>query len=339
MAMRASLIALFVAVLPLGACGASLTHADAAATREPQGADRLRRDALRIEALVNAPVAKRFVAATASLPRIAPRTLFHDREKKMYITANEAALLPPERGADLTKLIADETLYYETNYGSPLSYARPLDVLESHGVELEKVRTVFDFGYGYIGHLRLMTSLGWRVTGVDISPLLPALYAFPGDQDDGLHLIDGHFPSDPNTVAAVGGGYDLVISKNTLKRGYVHPDRPTEPKHRLQLDATDDEVLAAFFKALRPGGSMLIYNICPALTPPEKPFVPWSDGRSPFHEDQWQRAGFEVLAFDRDDTTALRQVARALGWGDNPQEWDIEHDLSVLYTLVRRPLR
>jgi hypothetical protein len=82
---------------------------------------------------------------------------------------------------------------------------------------------------------------------------------------------------------------------------------------------------------------MLIYNICPAPTPPDKPFVPWSDGRSPFTREQWKQAGFEVVLFDRDDTAILRTFARALGWADDPDEpWDIEHDLSVLYTLTRR---
>ena len=82
----------------------------------------------------------------------------------------------------------------------------------------------------------------------------------------------------------------------------------------------------------------MIYNICPDLTPPDKPFVPWSDGRSPFSKAAWEVAGFEVLAFDVDDTAAVNRMAHLLGWGDDPEEkWDIDHDLSVLFTLVRRP--
>ncbi|MFT3772682.1 MAG: hypothetical protein QM820_45400 [Minicystis sp.] len=98
--------------------------------------------------------------------------------------------------------------------------------------------------------------------------------------------------------------------------------------------------LKAFFDALRPGGHFLVYNICPAPTPPDKPFVPYSDGRSPFTKAQWEAAGFEVLVLDQDDTEAVRVMGRAIGW-DQPYDgepgMDLVNDLSVLYTLVRRP--
>ena len=41
------------------------------------------------------------------------------------------------------------------------------------------------------------------------------------------------------TTAAVGGDYDLIISKNTLKKGYVHPERPVEPRRLLNLGVDD----------------------------------------------------------------------------------------------------
>ncbi len=139
-------------------------------------------------------------------------------------------------------------------------------------------------------------------------------------------------------MAAVGAGYDLVISKNVLKKGYIHPDRAADEKFLIKLGASDEVVLKGFFQALKPGGKMLVYNICPALTPPDKPFVPWSDGRSPFTRQQWEAAGFKVDVIDQDDTAAVRVMGHALGWGDDPEEkWDLEHDLSVLYTLVERP--
>jgi hypothetical protein len=123
-----------------------------------------------------------------------------------------------------------------------------------------------------------------------------------------------------------------------LKRGYIHPERAADPKHLVHLGVPDDFVLAAFFAALAPGGAMLVYNVCPAPSPPDKPFVPWSDGRSPFSRDQWTAAGFEVVALDVDDTEAVRTMGRALGWDKDPDDpMDLEHDLSVLYTLVKKP--
>jgi hypothetical protein len=42
---------------------------------------------------------------------------------------------------------------------------------------------ILDFGYGTIGHLYLLGSLGADAVGVDVDPLLPALYSQPKDQD------------------------------------------------------------------------------------------------------------------------------------------------------------
>ena len=42
---------------------------------------------------------------------------------------------------------------------------------------------------------------------------------------------------------------------------------------RIDLGVSDEIVLKSFYDALIPGGFFLIYNICPALTPPDKPFV------------------------------------------------------------------
>jgi hypothetical protein len=84
----------------------------------------------------------------------------------------------------------------------------------------------------------------------------------------------------------------------------------------------------ALHDALKPGGRALIYNLCPAPAPPGKPYIPWADGRSPFTRSTWESAGFEILAFDADDTAAARAMARALGWD--------EKDLFSTHKLVRR---
>ena len=309
--------------------------------------DQLRGDARKLDVLVTTPEVKRFLAHAATLPHVATRTLYHDEKKTHFYTEQQASALPPAEKAALKTLIADEELYYNTKYGSPLSYARPLDILFSKGISLPPGSKVLDFGHGYIGHLRLLATMGVDATGVDVDPALAALYGQPGDQGDfqgpegekgRVRLLEGRFPADPAIVAAVGAGYDLVISKNVLKRGYIHPDRPTDEKPLIKLGVSDEAALKGFFDAVKPGGKMLVYNICPALTPPDKPFIPWSDGRSPFSRQQWEAAGFKVMVFDQDDTAAVRVMGHALGWGDDPEDkWDIDHDLSVLYTLVERP--
>jgi len=318
---------------------ASACSAGRAATPPPGGVTKLQRDAERVAPLVRSDLARRFLAATASLPRVGSRTLWAAPSGGRFYGAREIERLPDGVRRTLVPKVVDETTYFETRYGSPVSYARATDVLAEHGVAWP--RRMFDFGYGYVGHLRMFASLGVDVVGVDVDPMLRALYTEPGDQGrvgaGTLTLLDGRFPADPTIRAAVGTGHDLVLSKNVLKKGYVHPDRPADPKKLIDLGGSDELVLGAFHAALGPRGAMLIYNVCPAPTPPDRPFVPWSDGRSPFSAAAWEAAGFEILAFDHDDTEVFRRFARALGWGDDAESpWDLEHDLSVLYTLVRR---
>ena len=324
---------------------APLPAPDAEAPEPKSVLPEIREQATRLVALVKTPEAKRFLAQAATLPAIAPRMLYHDASKRHYYTAEEAAALPAETRATLKARVADEELYYYTGYGSPLSYARPLDLAFASGVKLPPGSKVLDFGYGYSGHLRMLAGMGLEATGIDVHPLLRALYAAPSDQGEVLgadgaqghvRLIDGYFPRDLPVVKAVGSGYRFIISKNVLKKGYIHPDRPADDEQLIRLGEPDDVVLGRFVQALEPGGYLLIYNICPALSPPDKPFVPWSDGRSPFTKEQWKAAGFKVLAFDQDDVKILRSFARALEWDKGEDPMDLENDLSVLYTLVRR---
>jgi SAM-dependent methyltransferase len=309
--------------------------------------EQIQSDARGLDPLVSSPFTHRFLAAVAGLPHVAPRHLWHDAEKTRFFTEREAAALPAAERSALLPFEANEEYYYTTRYGSPLSYARPLDILAENGRSIPPAAKILDFGCGYLGHLRLFASLGLDATGIDVDPLLRVLYAEPGDQGEirgaggagagRVRLVDGSFPGDPAIVAAVGSGYDLILSKNVLKRGYVHPERPADPKRLVHLGAPDGVVLASFFAALKPGGAMLVYNICPALSPPDKPFVPWSDGRSPFSRQQWEAAGFVVRVFDRDDTPAVRAMGHALGWDCGEDAMDLVNDLSVLYTLVERP--
>src|SRR5258705_8339671 len=81
---------------------------------------------------------------------------------------------------------------------------------------------------------------------------------------------------------------------------------------------------------------MLIYNICNKSTPADKFLLPMSDGRFSFAEAAWQAAGFKIVAFDRDDTDAIRKLGKAIGWDDEKDDWDYENDISVLYTIGQR---
>ena len=158
-------------------------------------------------------LARGFLAATAGLPAIRPRTLFLDESTRAYFTESAAGKRTEPERRRLKPVPVDESIYYTTKYGSPLAYVRPIDLLGQAGLDDVWPARVLDFGYGTIGHLRLLAGLGADVTGVDVDPLLPALYSRPEDQgviknargrDGRIRLIDGRFPADHSVRSSVG---------------------------------------------------------------------------------------------------------------------------------------
>ena len=306
----------------------------------------LRKDATAVEPLVKTDWVRSFLRATSSLPSIKPRSVYIDPATKTFISHHAYLALPKTDAEKYHRQDMTEENYYYTKYGSPLAYARALDLVGQHGMKDIRGRRVLDFGYGTVGHLRLLASIGAFVVGVDVDSYLPAMYCEPGDVGSikGIHgdsgfitLLNGRFPAEKAIAQTVGDGYDLIISKNTLKNGYIHPERPTDKRRLLDLGVTEDVFVAELFQRLKPGGRVMIYNICPAPAPPDKPYIPWADGRSPFTRDQWQKAGFRVVIFDQDDTKAARALGHALGWDQGEDPMNLESDLFAWYTYVERP--
>lgn len=317
----------------------------APAQTELQGVARLRQEASALVPLVESDLGKRFLGATAELPAIRPRTLYVDQERKAYISKTEYESLAAGARGKVKMVERDEDFYYDTKYGSPLAYARPLDVLAKAGFADANGKRILDYGYGTVGYLRLLASLGADVVGVDVDPMLPLLYSEPGDQGaiaskSGMHgkltMVNGRWPAEVSAKEAVGGNFDLIISKNTLKNGYLHPEQKVDPRMLVDLGVEEDLFVKSLHDALNPGGRLLIFNICPARTPTGPKYVPWSDGRCPFSREMLEKNGFEVVAFDVDDTAAVQAQARALGWDKGPQPMNVEKDLYALYSLMRR---
>jgi SAM-dependent methyltransferase len=315
---------------------------------EPTGVALIRRQAEALAPLVQSPLAKNFLQATADLPAVPARTLYRDAAKTTYYSQAQADRLSADERKQLKPVPVDESLYYNTKYGSPLAYVRPLEVLGQAGMIDVAGKRILDFGYGTIGHLRLLATLGSDAVGVDVDPLLPALYSEPSDQgtiagqkSEGragkVTLVHGRYPAEPGVAKAVGEGYDLILSKNTLKNGYLHPAQPVDKRMLIDLGVTEAAFVQTLYHALKPGGKVLIYNICPAPNPPGKPYIPWADGRCPFSKEMWEAAGFRVVALDQDDSGPVRQVAHALGWDRGGQAMSLEKDLFAHYTLVEKP--
>ena len=226
---------------------------------------------------------------------------------------------------------------------TPLAYLRVVERLAELGFDDFAGRRVLDFGYGSIGAPRLLAVCGAEVVGVDADLALDALYRelddvgrFPPGADAGsVRLIHGRFPADPAIVESVGSGYDLVLSKNTLKRGYVHPRAQVDGSRRVELGVTDAEFLSIIRNCLVPGGLFAIYNLSPRSQEPSSAFVPHADGACPFAAADLERAGLEVVLYDVEDDVGMASMARALGW-DRALGLDPERDIASTFTVTRR---
>ncbi len=328
------------ALLLIATLAATPAHA---APADTTAVGRLRADAAALRPLFRTPLVREFLAATARLPHVSPRTVWRDSARTNAWSETQARALPEDARAKLLPRALDESYYWNTRYGSPLAYARALEILGDHGVRTARGWRVADFGCGTLGALRLLASGGADATGIDVDPVLRALYSEPGDQgavgDGRVRLVTGFWPGSDSVAREVGGGYDLFLSKNTLKRGYIHPAETVDPRMLVHLGVDDSAFVAAVWTMLKPGGRALIYNLSPAPAPPGKPYIPWADGRCAFDREVWERRGFRVVAFDADDGAAARAMGHALGWDAGPQPMDLARDLFAHWSLFEKPAR
>jgi hypothetical protein len=313
--------------------------------REKSAREVLVEQAQRLRPFVRSEIAESFLLAVPELPAVAvPRVAYHNRETRDAVSVQQADTMSEEELAGYERLELDEEFYYFTRYGTPLAFVRPLDLLGRAGLESLDGARVVDFGFGSIGQLRLMASCGANAHGIDVDRLLGVLYGRRGDtglvpraksagfgHDGRVTVHIGRWPADTAMVRAVGGGYTAFISKNTLKNGYIHPAQEVDPRMLVHLGVGDEEYVRAVYRALQDRGYFMIYNLCPAQS--KERYIPWADGRCPFERDLLERVGFQVLAYNEDDTQAAREMGKLLGWGD---QMDLEHDLFGTYTLMRK---
>jgi SAM-dependent methyltransferase len=315
---------------------------------------RLNNEAAILQPLAQSDLTRRFLAATGALPQIAPRTAYVDEITREYFSPASRAALPELRRSQLAETQIDEYRYYYTKYGSPLAYLRALEFATDAQFNDVSGKRILDFGYGSIGHLRLLASLGASVTGVDADSYLAALYAQASDQGavlsasgtsrrarGSITLVHGAWPKESKIIERVGRDYDLIISKNTLKRGYIKPERKvTDKKQLINLGVSDQVFLGAIFTTLAPGGKLVIYNIHPKAASATAKYNPMADGRSPFSREQFEKAGLKVVMIDADDNAMVRKMGRLLKWDQNQKGEtvdDLDSNLFALVTVVAKP--
>jgi SAM-dependent methyltransferase len=314
----------------------------------------MRLEVSKIRPLIHSPDVERCMISVTYLPVMEEgRTIYVDTLRgmpKRALGQAEYDKLPEADRAGLQPDKYTDYRFYYTRYGTPVAYFRPLDLVAEHVPgHPYRARKILDFGFGTIGHLRLLASIGNEVVGVDVDPTLKALYSAPDDTgvikgvgmnevmpDGKLTLLCGHWPGDKAIAEAAGGDYDLIISKNTLKNGYINPEQEVDKRMLVDLGVPQEEFVAKVVSALKPGGMFMIYNICPAQKPKGEGFIPWADGRCPFPKEMLEKAGLTVLNYNTDDTPAAREMGRALGWDVGQSPMDLDHDLFATYTLTQK---
>jgi SAM-dependent methyltransferase len=291
------------------------------------------------------PFAQTVLKGYGCLQPIAPMVVYYNKETRSALSEADAKKKTEAELAGYTKKDIDTEFYYFTRYGTPVAFVRPMEILGKAGVTSPDGLKMVDFGFGSIGQLHTLASMGADVTGIEIDPLLEIIYAKEAGKvtrcvqagkgrEGSINLAYGQFPKDPKIVKQVGGGYDVFVSKNTLKHGYIHPEQEVDPRMLVHLDVDDETFVRAVYDALKPGGFFLIYNLHPGPAPPGEKYIPWADGRSPFSTATFEKVGFKVLAFDVDDTPEARVMGKTFGWGTDEE---LEKGVFGTYTLARKP--
>jgi hypothetical protein len=287
-------------------------------------------------------LAAEMLSEVERLPIVDGRTVYIATRPNRGFTKAQYDALDDEQREGLREVEIEPVDYYSTFYGTPLVYARVLDLGSQYvpGFTIAGSK-IMDLGYGQLGQLRLWAQMGADTVGVEVDPILTAIYdgcGAVGDVDDdpassgSVTLVEGAWPNDKSCREEVGGGYDLLVSRNLLKRGYVKPAtrNPAFPVP-VGWEMSDVEMLDHVFNLLHPGGLVIIES----LGPKPDPTKPWSDVSNPWSKQAWIDAGFEVLAHDEDESQYAREMGEALGWD---QKMNLETDLFGVYSVYLKPV-
>ncbi|MCA9278795.1 MAG: hypothetical protein H6815_11445 [Phycisphaeraceae bacterium] len=312
---------------------------------EPRAVEVILQNTEAVRDLVDSRLGTAFLDAASDLPLLdTPRTVYWNRQTRIAMTEAEYGNADDLAREGFEKREYDEQFYYFTGYGTPIAYARMIDLAGQHGIESFENARVLDFGFGGIGHLRMMASCGAHCVGLEVLDLLRALYSDPLDTGSientngspgSISLLYGRYPAEQHINDAVGTGYDLIISKNTLKLGYIHPQREADPHTVINLGVNDEIFLQHMFDALEPNGLLVVYNIYPPQNPPDEQYMPWATGEFPFDRTLVEGIGFEVIKWNVDDTPTAQAMAQRFEWAD---ESTLDQFLGM-YTILKRPVQ
>lgn len=306
-------------------------------------------EAERVAEIVTQPAVLEWLAKAEELPEVEGQTLFIGPRTeggfdRLVLTPGQAIKVSEEELAQCKPVEYGPGRYYATNYGSPIAYAGALACAAEAGIESFKFKRILDIGYGQLGQLEMLARCGAEVDGVEVDPVVHVLYDSTRLADavvarDGtkgsVSLHYGEWFADWRLRNRMGEGYDLILARNVLKRGYVQPEEPMEQFDPIDVGGSPEAGALALFGALRDGGVAVVYNLGGGPWRLEDgTYNPQADVRDPFGREAWEAAGFEVLAFQENGSKLMREVGVALGWGTAKEL----ETYNVLYTVVRKPV-
>ena len=341
---RRVLVAVSIAASPAGACAQDWSPAALSAEAE------------RVAEVCDAPAVADWLSRAAELPvpeevvlHIGPRRQGGmDRE---VFTQEGLEELMAEPGAtprsDLRTIPFGPNRYYATSYGTPIAYAPMLqhvaEALAARGADSFAGMKVLDFGYGQLGQMAMLARCGAEVHGVEVDPMVHTLYEVSGaagqvQSDDGrigsVHLHMGEWFGDDALRGEVGSGFDLMLFRNVLKKGYVTPDEAMEGFDPIDVGGSPERGAEIIAGALAPGGLAIIYNLGSGPhVRDDGSYNNQADVRDPFGQDAWEAAGLEIIAFEADGSALMRETGVAIGWAATVEELAL---LNARYTIVRR---
>ena len=309
---------------------------------------RLTMEAAQVPPLLRNRWAVEYAAQAPQLLPVSPRRVFCRADGRTCLSESEGQAQAQAQGqagpAGMDAQWVDEEAYYTGGAGSPLFSARLVDLVAEGQLAKQAGKRALDLYAEAIGPLKLMAATGHFAVGVSASPKQRALYSQPGDQGSvgmagrdvagRVTWVYGTFPADAAVRAQVGTGYEFILAKNVLKRGYIRPSSEVPPEQVFSLGMSDADYLRVLKDTLRPGGRFLVYNVCKSPNPAF--YDPHADCRSPWTRAEWQAAGFVVRDFERNDTEVARRFAQALGYDKPPVSIPLD-DLYATYTLLERP--
>ncbi|MFG0275451.1 MAG: hypothetical protein ACF8QF_10380 [Phycisphaerales bacterium] len=310
------------------------------------GRAQFREQAAALADLVESDLALTFLAVADDLRAVEPRQIHYRRADRAAMTPEQYEAASEAERDGFAEMTIDWRQYYGL-MSTPLAWTRPLEVLAAHGFTSADDARILDFGFGNVGQLRMLASMGADVVGVEIPGIHEVMYRLPddtgpverapdaGDGPDGsIDLAFGFWPGGEGMRDAAGDDFDLIMTKNVLKLGYIHPEQEADPRTLIHLGVDDDAFVQALYDSLAPGGIVFIYNLYPQQ--PEDRYLPWAHGENPFDRALWEATGFEALAWNVPDSPGAQAMGRALGW-DQQRPETYEQDFNAMYTILRRP--